>query len=77
MNLDIPVSQLARFRMHWHCTGAVDDTSGDNCLGIDTRQRLGGLVGQDGSFGGHYAFLNLESKPRRDGERGRREMGEK
>lgn len=62
MNLDIPVNQLSRFRVHCHCTGAIDDTSRDNCLGIDTRQRLGGFIGQDGSFGGHYAVLSQSHK---------------
>lgn len=53
MGLDISVNQLASGSVHGDSAGAVDDTIGDNGLGVDAREGLGGLVGENGGLGGH------------------------
>lgn len=53
VGLDISVDQLASGSVHRDSAGAVYDTIGDNGLGVDAREGLGGLVGEDGGLGGH------------------------
>lgn len=54
MSLDIALNQFSGLGVHGHSAGAVDDAVGDDGLGVDTRQRLRGLFGEDGSFSGHF-----------------------
>lgn len=56
VSLDIAINDLACLRVHGHCAGAVDDTSGHDSLGVDARQGLGGFIGEDGSFSSHNAM---------------------
>lgn len=53
VGLDIAVDQFASHGIHRHCTGAVHDAIGDDGLGVDARQGLGGLVGEHGGLGRH------------------------
>lgn len=58
MSLDISVDNLSCLWVHSHCAGTVDNASGDNGLRIDTRQGLGGFIGQNGSFGRHCSYFS-------------------
>lgn len=62
VSLDISIDNLSCLRVHGHCARAVDNASGDNGLGVDTRQGLGGFIGQDGGFGRHcvYSLSNFD-----------------
>lgn len=63
MSLDISIDDLPRLWVHGYCTGTVDNASGDNSLGVDARQGLGGFIGQDGGFGRHcvYSLSNFDN----------------
>jgi hypothetical protein len=53
VGLDITINQLASGSVHGNSTGAVNDAIGNDSLGVDTGERLGGLVGEDGGLSGH------------------------
>lgn len=55
MRLDVSVDQLAGLGVHGNGAGTVDGAVGDDGLVVDAGERLGGLVGEDGGFGGHCA----------------------
>ena len=55
-SLDISFNQIPGHWVHANGSRAVDDTAGDDGLGVDAGKRFGGLVGQDGGFGGHVCF---------------------
>lgn len=55
MRLDVSVDQLAGLGVHGDGAGTVDGAIGDDGLVVDAGERLGGLVGEDGGFGGHCA----------------------
>lgn len=57
MSLDIAINQLASDGVHGDSAGAVDDAIGDDGLGVDPGEGLGGLVGKDGGLGGHCESL--------------------
>lgn len=57
VSFDVAVDELAGFGVHGHGAGAVDDTVGDDGLGVDAREGLGGFVGEDRGFGGHFEVL--------------------
>ena len=48
MSLDISVNQLHGDWVHRNTPRAVDESIGDDSLGVNTRQRLWSLVSQDG-----------------------------
>jgi hypothetical protein len=54
VSLNVTINQLASGSVHRDSARAVDDTIGDDSLGVDTRERLGGLIGEDGGLGGHF-----------------------
>lgn len=53
MGLDVAINQLPSLGVHGDSARHEDHAIGDNSLAVDTRERLGGLVGQDGGLGGH------------------------
>lgn len=57
VGLDIAINQLASGSVHGDSAGAVDDAIGDDCLGVDAGERLGGLIGEDGGLGGHFGYV--------------------
>lgn len=59
VRFDIAINDLAGFCVHSYRARAVDDTVGDNGLGIDAGEGLGGFVGCDGGFGGHFDMLDI------------------
>lgn len=54
VSFDITINQFPSLGVHGHGAGAVDDAVGDDGLGVDTGQGLGGLFGEDGGFGCHF-----------------------
>lgn len=57
VRFDIAINDLAGFCVHSYRAGAVDHAVGDNGLGIDAGEGLGGFVGRDGGFGGHFGVI--------------------
>jgi hypothetical protein len=53
MRLDVSVDQLTSLGVHGDGARAVDGAIGYDGLVVDAGERLGGLVGEDGGFGGH------------------------
>lgn len=75
VSLDISIDNLSSFRIHCHSTGAVDDAAGDNGLGVDARQGLRGLIGQDGGFGSHCIYFRWDNCKNKEIEKCKKGLG--
>jgi hypothetical protein len=51
VRLDVTIDEFHSLSIHRDGAGAEDQAVGDDGLGIDSWQRLGGLVGEDWGFG--------------------------
>lgn len=59
VSLHIAVDDFHRSRVHWDGTRAEDHAIGDDGLAVDTGQRLGGLISQDGGLGGGHVGCSV------------------
>lgn len=70
VGLHIAINQLAGGSVHGDSAGAVNDAIGDDGLGVDAGEGLGGLIGEDWGLGGHFGYVYRVGSRRGNGRGG-------